>query len=226
MLVEDLSAPRKQQHQGVNSVAAPRPSRSAFRMRDRFTLLTCNSYEHTEDQEDLDVCHSATQLVRRHQAGRFPRAGTVRPDPPESARLRRHHGCRLASRSPPGARYLWESEEHSAAALSVVGPEVGRLLEPLMSHPSELIGAGTVNLHRSSTKLLICRIGWPVSRPDGRWLLRKAGDADRALLPRVLATAPLHGAWILFGRYLGVFRRAAGCTILCGSNTTTEDFAR
>jgi hypothetical protein len=39
---------------------------------------------------------------------------------------------------------LWESEEHSAAALSVVGPEVGRLLEPLMSHPSELIGAGTV----------------------------------------------------------------------------------
>jgi hypothetical protein len=39
---------------------------------------------------------------------------------------------------------LWESEEHSAAALSVVGPEVGRLLEPLMSHPSELVGAGTV----------------------------------------------------------------------------------
>ena len=39
---------------------------------------------------------------------------------------------------------LWESEEHSAAALSVVGPEVDRLLEPLMSHPSELIGAGTV----------------------------------------------------------------------------------
>jgi hypothetical protein len=39
---------------------------------------------------------------------------------------------------------LWESEEDSAAALSVVGPEVGRLLEPLMSHPSELVGAGTV----------------------------------------------------------------------------------
>jgi hypothetical protein len=39
---------------------------------------------------------------------------------------------------------LWESEEYSAAALSVVGPEVGRLLEPLMSHPSELVGAGTV----------------------------------------------------------------------------------
>jgi hypothetical protein len=32
-----------------------------------------------------------------------------------------------------------ESEEHSAGALSVVGPEVGRLLEPLMSHPSELL---------------------------------------------------------------------------------------
>jgi hypothetical protein len=39
---------------------------------------------------------------------------------------------------------LWENEEHSAAALSVVGREVGRLLEPLMSHPSELVGAGTV----------------------------------------------------------------------------------
>jgi hypothetical protein len=39
---------------------------------------------------------------------------------------------------------LWESEEHSAAALSVVGPQVGRLLEPLMSQPSELVGAGRV----------------------------------------------------------------------------------
>jgi hypothetical protein len=39
---------------------------------------------------------------------------------------------------------LWESEEDSAAALSVVGPEVGRLLEPFMSHASELVGAGTV----------------------------------------------------------------------------------
>ena len=38
---------------------------------------------------------------------------------------------------------LWESEEYSAAALSVVGPEVGRLLEPLMSRPSQLVGAGT-----------------------------------------------------------------------------------
>ena len=39
---------------------------------------------------------------------------------------------------------LWESEEYSAAALSVLGPEDGRLLEPLMSHPPELVGAGTV----------------------------------------------------------------------------------
>jgi hypothetical protein len=39
---------------------------------------------------------------------------------------------------------LWESEEDSAAALSVLGPDVGRLLEPLMSHPPELVGAGTV----------------------------------------------------------------------------------
>jgi len=39
---------------------------------------------------------------------------------------------------------LWESEEHSAAALSVMGPEAGRLLEPLISQPSELVGTGTV----------------------------------------------------------------------------------
>jgi hypothetical protein len=39
---------------------------------------------------------------------------------------------------------LWDSAEHSAAALSVLGPEIGRLLGPLMAKPSELIGAGTV----------------------------------------------------------------------------------
>lgn len=39
---------------------------------------------------------------------------------------------------------LWDSEQHSAAALSVLGPEVRRLLGPLLSSPSELIGAGTV----------------------------------------------------------------------------------
>jgi hypothetical protein len=39
---------------------------------------------------------------------------------------------------------LWESAEHSAAALLVLGPEIGRLVGPLMAKPSELIGAGTV----------------------------------------------------------------------------------
>jgi len=39
---------------------------------------------------------------------------------------------------------LWESKEHSAAALSVLGPEVGLLLGPLMSGPSEFIGVGNV----------------------------------------------------------------------------------
>lgn len=47
-----------------------------------------------------------------------------------------------------GGRYfalnLWESAEHSAAALLVLGPEIGRLLGPLTAKPSELIGAGTV----------------------------------------------------------------------------------
>jgi hypothetical protein len=39
---------------------------------------------------------------------------------------------------------LWESKEHSAAALSVLGPEVGRLQSPLMSSPSQFIGVGNV----------------------------------------------------------------------------------
>jgi hypothetical protein len=39
---------------------------------------------------------------------------------------------------------LWESEQHSAAALQVLGPEVGRLLGPLMAAASQLIGAGQV----------------------------------------------------------------------------------
>ena len=39
---------------------------------------------------------------------------------------------------------LWESEEQARGALSVLGPEVTRLVDPLMSGPSELIGAGRV----------------------------------------------------------------------------------
>ncbi len=39
---------------------------------------------------------------------------------------------------------LWESEGHAAEALSVLGPEVRRLLNSIMSKPSELLGAGTV----------------------------------------------------------------------------------
>jgi hypothetical protein len=39
---------------------------------------------------------------------------------------------------------LWETEQHSAAALQILGPEVGRLLGPLMAAPSQLIGAGPV----------------------------------------------------------------------------------
>lgn len=39
---------------------------------------------------------------------------------------------------------LWDSKEHSAAALSVLGPEVERLLHPIMTTPSELVGAGPV----------------------------------------------------------------------------------
>jgi hypothetical protein len=39
---------------------------------------------------------------------------------------------------------LWETEEHAAAALPTLVPEVQRLLEPMMSAPSRLIASGTV----------------------------------------------------------------------------------
>lgn len=39
---------------------------------------------------------------------------------------------------------LWDSEAHSAAALSVLGPEAARVLNPLMSKPSEVIATGRV----------------------------------------------------------------------------------
>jgi hypothetical protein len=39
---------------------------------------------------------------------------------------------------------LWNSEEQATAALPVVGPAVGRLLEPLMAEPSHLVGTGEV----------------------------------------------------------------------------------
>jgi hypothetical protein len=39
---------------------------------------------------------------------------------------------------------LWDSEAHSAAALSVLGPEAARVLNPLMSKASEVIATGRV----------------------------------------------------------------------------------
>ncbi|MEA5455047.1 hypothetical protein SPF06_09985 [Sinomonas sp. JGH33] len=39
---------------------------------------------------------------------------------------------------------LWRSAEDAQAGLSVLGPEVRRVVEPLLSAPSELIGMGPV----------------------------------------------------------------------------------
>lgn len=39
---------------------------------------------------------------------------------------------------------LWKSQEHATDALPVVGPAVGRLLEPLMAEQSQMVGAGEV----------------------------------------------------------------------------------
>ena len=39
---------------------------------------------------------------------------------------------------------LWDSEHDAMAGLSVLGPEVQRLLEPLLREPAVLVGAGHV----------------------------------------------------------------------------------
>jgi len=39
---------------------------------------------------------------------------------------------------------VWRSAEDAQAGLSVLGPEVARLIEPLMSSPSEFLGTGTI----------------------------------------------------------------------------------
>jgi hypothetical protein len=41
---------------------------------------------------------------------------------------------------------LWETEEHAAAVLPAMVPEVQRLLEPMMAGPSQLIATGPVVL--------------------------------------------------------------------------------
>jgi hypothetical protein len=48
---------------------------------------------------------------------------------------------------------LWESEEHAQRALPVLVPLVERLLQPLMSAPSVLIGTGPV-------------VSWPPALPE------------------------------------------------------------
>jgi hypothetical protein len=48
---------------------------------------------------------------------------------------------------------LWDSAEASRAGLRVLAPEVERLLVPLMSAPSQLLGAGPI-------------LSWPTARSD------------------------------------------------------------
>jgi hypothetical protein len=48
---------------------------------------------------------------------------------------------------------LWDSVEASRAGLRVLAPEVERLLVPLMSAPSQFLGAGPI-------------LSWPTARSD------------------------------------------------------------
>ena len=39
---------------------------------------------------------------------------------------------------------LWDTDEHRMAAMEALGPEVARLVNPVLTAPSELIGVGEV----------------------------------------------------------------------------------
>ena len=39
---------------------------------------------------------------------------------------------------------LWQTDQDATACLNALGPEVQRVLEPLMTAPSQLVGAGSV----------------------------------------------------------------------------------
>jgi hypothetical protein len=67
----------------------------------------------------------------------FDQAHAAQPGFIKSIVIDEHDGRRLVVN-------LWETEEQAAAGVSVLGAQVGRLLGPLMSKPSELIGVGTV----------------------------------------------------------------------------------
>jgi len=90
-----------------------------------YAMLRLNSF----DRDKLAASGERLEEFDKVHAAQPGYVGSVVVDPGDGRRF---------------ALNLWESEEHSAAALSVLGPEVGRLLSPLMSSPSELIGVGTV----------------------------------------------------------------------------------
>lgn len=90
-----------------------------------YAVLRINSF-------DLGKLASSSQTLDA-----FDKVHSAQPGYVGSVVVDLGHGRRFALN-------LWQSQQHSLAALSVLGPEVERLLGPLMSGPSEFIGAGTV----------------------------------------------------------------------------------
>lgn len=88
-------------------------------------VLRINSYDpakladHADDLDEFDRLHAA-------QPGYL---GTVAVDLGEGRRF---------------VLNLWDSEEHRMAGLATLGPAVERLVNPVLSAPSELIGVGEV----------------------------------------------------------------------------------
>lgn len=83
----------------------------------------------TFDPDRLAASTAALEEFDRLHAGQPGFAGAVVVDLDQGRRF---------------ALNLWDSPERARAAVEVLSPVVGRLLVPLMTAPSELIGAGPV----------------------------------------------------------------------------------
>jgi hypothetical protein len=90
-----------------------------------FAIVRINTF----DPEKFDPQAPEVQAFNRLHASQPGYAGSLSVELGENRRL---------------VVNLWQSERDATAALAALGSEVGRVLEPLMAAPSQLLGAGQV----------------------------------------------------------------------------------
>ena len=108
-------------------------ARTGLRRSTRFAIARLNSF----DDRRLAASRAKLAGFDRLHASQPGYAGSLTIELDDSTRLTIN---------------LWESERDAQAALELLGPEVGRVLSPLMTAPSQLLGAGLVQTDLTLTK--------------------------------------------------------------------------